>query len=82
LNGGKNSLGNFSEIKSTKNTGQNSGFALGFYLPEDHFIFYPISSEIIKHLLPGTASDIILEKTIETKLQFPFNNCWDLINLP
>jgi len=90
LNGGKNSLGNFSEIKSTKNTGQNSGFALGFYLPEDHFIFYtindvfvkPISSEIIKHLLPGTASDIILEKTIETKLEYPFNNCWNRVNLP
>jgi len=90
LNGGKNSLGNFREIKTTKNTGQNSGFALEFFLPEDHlFLYYindafvqPISSEIIKTIIPGTYSDIILEKTIETKLEYPFNNCWDLINLP
>ncbi len=90
LNGGRNSLGDFSEIKNTKNTGQNSGFALEFFLPEDHLFFYcindafvePISSEIIKTIIPGTYSDIILEKTIETKLEYPFNNCWNLINLP
>jgi len=80
LNGGKNSTGHPSEIKST----------ITFFLPKDHSICYyindayvkPTSSEIIKILAPGTSNVIKLEKTVETKFEYPFNNCWILSNLP
>jgi len=90
LNGGKNSTGHSSEIKSTKTKGLLSGFFFQFFLPKDHTIVYyindayvkPTTSEIIKFLLPGTSNVIILEKTVETKLEYPFNNCWERANLP
>jgi len=90
LNGGKNSTGHSSEIKSTSSTDPNSGLILELFLPKDHSIDYyindaylkPTTSDNIKFLLPATTTDIILEKTVETKLEYPFNNCWERVNLP
>jgi len=90
LNGGRNFTGHLSDIKSTTTTGYFSGFFLMLYLPNNYSIYYyindayvkPTPSEIVKFLLPGGISDIILEKTVETKLEFPFNNCWERVNLP
>ena len=90
LNGGRNSTGHSKEIMSTNITGPDSGFVLRFYLPKDSILFYyigdasvkPTSFEIVKFLLPGTSDILRLEKTTETKLEFPFNNCWNRINLP
>jgi len=90
INRGRNSTGHSSEIKSAKTTGPYSGFFLQFYLPTDHFLFYyindpyvePASSEIEKFLLPGSFISLKLEKSVETKLEFPFNNCRERINLP
>jgi len=90
LNGGRNSSGHLSEIKSTRTTGLNSGLELQLLLPKYYIIFYyfndanvkPTASEIVKFIIPGTFNDFILEKTVETKLEFPFNNCWERINLP
>jgi len=90
LNGGKNSTDNFNIIKSTRTTGVMSGFELHFFLPKDHFIFYyindayvkPTKSEIIKPITTGTINHFIIEKSVEAKLQYPFNNCWNFNNLP
>jgi len=90
LNGGRNATGHPNEIKKTNTTGFFSGFYLDLYLPENFSIYYfindayvkPTTSEIVKYLLPGRISDIILDKTVETKLEFPFNNCWNRQNLP
>jgi len=90
LNGGRNSTGHSKEIISTNTTGPDSGIDLRFYLPKDHILFYyisdsyvqPTSFEIVKFGLPGTTETLRLEKTVETKLEFPFNNCWNRINLP
>jgi len=90
LNGGRNSSGHPNKIKSTRTTGFTSGFNLQFYLPKDHYFLYfindayvkPSVSEINKYFLSGTTNDFVLEKTVETKLEFPFNNCWERINLP
>jgi len=90
LNGGRNSTGHSSEIKSAKNTGSDSGFVIRFYLPTGHFLFYhindpyvaPNSNEIEKIFLPGMIDSLKIEKSVETKLEFPFNNCWDRTNLP
>ncbi len=40
LNGGRNSTGHSREIKSTRNTGSNSGVELIFFLPKKHIFFY------------------------------------------
>ena len=90
LNGGRNSTGHSSDIIATKNTGPFTGFSLAFFLRKDHFFYYyindayikPTTSDNIKFLLPGTSNVIILEKTVETKLEYPFNNCWNLGNMP
>jgi len=90
LNGGRNYSGHLSEIKSVKNTGPSSGFEINFFLPKDHlFLYYindafvkPTTPEIIKPIFPGKIINYILEKTVETKLEYPFNNCWNRINLP
>jgi len=90
LNGGKNFSGHSSKIESTGTKDLFSGFYLQFYLPKDHLIYYfindafvePTSSEIVKFILPGTFTNFKLEKTVETKLEYPFNNCWNLNNLP
>jgi len=90
LNGGKNSTDHSSEIKSTVTTGFFSGFFMELYLPKDHSIYYyindayvkPTKSEIAKYLTPGKISDIILEKTVEIKLENPFNDCFNIENLP
>jgi len=90
LNGGRNSSGHPHKIKSTKTTGPFSGFSLQFYLPKNHFFLYyindafvkPTPAEINKYFPRGTTNDFILDKTVETKLEFPFNNCWNRINLP
>jgi len=90
LNGGRNSSGHPNKIKSTRTTGFTSGYSLQFYLPKDHFIFHyindayvkPTTYEINKYFSRGIAYDFVLEKTVETKLEFPFNNCWERINLP
>jgi len=90
LNGGRNSLGHSNAIKSTKTTGPLSGVQLKLLLPNDYYLSYyvndanlvPTSNEIAKFLLPGTANNFRLEKTVEAKLEFPFNNCWNLNNLP
>ncbi len=52
-----------------------------FYYINDAYV-KPIKIEIDKHLLPGTYNDLKLEKTVEAKLEYPFNNCWDRVNLP
>jgi len=39
-------------------------------------------SEINKYFLTGTSNEFVLDKTVETKLDYPFNNCWNLVNLP
>ncbi len=36
----------------------------------------------MKFLLPGRNSNILLEKTVETKLEYPFNDCLERENLP
>jgi len=90
LNRGRNSTGDLTDIESTRTTGFFSGFILELYLPKDYLIYYyinnafvkPTVSEIVKYLFPGRACDLILEKTVETKLEYPFNNCWERINLP
>jgi len=90
LNGGRNSTNHPSEIKSTITTGFLSGFFLQFFLPKDHSICYyindayakPTTSEIIKFFAPGTSNVIKFEKTVENKLGYPFNNCWERVNLP
>jgi len=90
LNEGRNTSGYINKIQSSKTQGSDSGFLLQFYLPNDHFFFYyindahvkPTASEINKYFLTGTSNEFILEKTVETKLEYPFNNCWNLINLP
>jgi len=90
LNGGRNSTGHPSEIKSTKTTRYFSGILFELYLPKDHSIDYyindayvkPTKSEKMKFLLPGTTTDIILEKTVEKKLEYPFNSCQNRNNLP
>jgi len=90
LNGGRNSNGHPGEIKSTNTTGFFSGFYLDLYLPTNLSIYYyindvyvePTTSEIVKYLLPGRICNILLEKTVETKLEFPFNDCWERKNLP
>jgi len=90
LNGGRNSTGHSREIKSTRNTGSNSGVELIFFLPKKHIFFYfindafvkPTTSEIIKMISAGTTNHFILEKIVEKKLEYPFNNCWDRNNLP
>ncbi len=90
LNGGRNSSGHLSEIKSTRATRYFSGFELELNLPIDHFLFYFIneafvestSSEIVKSIYNGKTQNFIYEKNIETKLEYPFNNCLDRVNLP
>jgi len=90
LNGGRNSSGHSSEIKSTRTTGPYSGFELIFFLPKDHFFYYyvndgfvkPTISEITNSISSSTVNFLTLEKTVETKLEYPFNNCWDRNNLP
>jgi len=42
----------------------------------------PTTSEINKYFTRGTTNEFILEKSVETKLEFPFNNCWNRISLP
>jgi len=90
LNGGRNSSGHSSEIKSTRTTGPSSGFELIFFLPKDHFFYHyindafvkPTISEITKIIISSTTNIFTLEKTIEAKLEYPFNNCWERNNLP
>jgi len=92
VNGGRNSSGHSSEIKSTKTTDFNSGFQLVFFLPKRHLLFYyindayvkPTSSELesLRFTLPNSVNYFKLEKSIESKLEFPFNNCSTLRNLP
>jgi len=90
LNGGRNSSGHLSEIKNIRTTGPFSGFKLQFYLPKYHYFYYyindayvkPTTSEINKYFPRGTTNDFIFEKTVETKLENPFNNCWNRIDLP
>jgi hypothetical protein len=90
LNGGRNSTGHLSQIKSTRTTGRFSGFFLRLYLPKYHYLFYyindayvkPTKSEIDTYFIPGTYYELKLEKIVETKLEFPFNNCWERVNLP
>ncbi len=90
LNGGRNSSGNLNKLKNTIKTGRFSGFLLRLLLPKDHIIFYyfndayvkPTTFEIDKYLIPGTSNYFKLEKTIETKLGYPFNYCWKRKNLP
>jgi len=90
LNGGRYSTGHSTEIISTRTTGLLSGLEIFLYLPKDHFLYYyindayvqPASSEIVKIILSGTVNMFTLEKTIETKLEYPFNICWDRTNLP
>jgi hypothetical protein len=90
LNGGRNSSGHPNKIISTRNTGFSSGFYLQFYLPKNHILYYyindaylkPTTFEINKYFTRGIAYDYVLEKSVETKLELPFNDCWNRINLP
>ncbi len=85
LNGGRNSSGHSIDIKSTKGTGFYSGIATSFFLQKDHFIQYYINDALVRPtrdeisserlILPGDMALIKLEKTIETKLEFPYSNC-------
>jgi len=95
LNGGRNSSGHLNKIKNTWTTLPLNGIVLQFYLPNDHFLFYyindayvndkyiyPTKSEINKFIIPGKNYEFVLEKSVETKLEYPFNKCWNRINLP
>ncbi len=85
LNGGRNSSGHSTDIKASKETGLFSGIRVFFFLPKDHVIHYYVNDAFIRptrneissdrFILPGFASYIKLEKTIETKLEFPFSEC-------
>ncbi len=55
LNGGRNSTGNSSDIKSIRTTGMYSGFSFMFFLPKDHFLFYFINDAFVK---PTTSENI------------------------
>jgi len=90
LNGGRNSSGHSSEVINTINTGPSSGFLLNFFLPKGHFFYYyindanvnPTESEIINTVYSSKINIFTLEKTVETKLEYPFNNCWERNSLP
>ncbi len=90
LNGGRSSSEKVSEIKSTRTTESFAGFLIRFILPKYHYLFYyvndayvkPTKSEIDTYFIPGTYYELKLEKIVETKLEFPFNNCWERVNLP
>jgi len=85
FNGGRNSSGHSIEIKTTKQTGLISGFSFVFYLPKDHFLIYyvneakvrPTSTELEsnRYILPGSWSYFRLEKSIETKVEYPYSSC-------
>jgi len=90
LNGGRNFTGHSSEIKSTRTTGPSSGFELYFFLPKEHYLYYyindafvkPTISEIIKIISSNTINIFTLQKTVENKLESPYNNCRECNNLP
>ncbi len=48
VNGGRNSSGHLSEIKSTRTTELFAGFLMRFILPKYHFLFYYISDAYVK----------------------------------
>jgi len=79
LNGGRNSsvLGqqDLSLALTSNFTYQRKTFLFITYLN-------PITSEINKYFNYGTSNDLVMEKTVETKLEYPFNNCWSRFNLP
>jgi len=52
-----------------------------YYFINDAYV-KPTTSEINKYFPRGTTNDFIFEKTVETKLENPFNNCWNSIDLP
>jgi len=70
LNGGRNSTGDSSEIRSTRTTGPSSGFEIYFFLPKEHYLYYyindafvkPATSEIIKIFSTKTVNIFTLEK--------------------
>jgi len=47
LNGGRNSTGHLTHIKSTS-TDPNSGFLLELYLPKDYLVYYFINDAYVK----------------------------------
>jgi len=51
LNGGRNSSGHLSEIKSTRTTELFAGFLIRFTLPNYHFLFYYISDAYVNPTL-------------------------------
>jgi len=85
FNGGRNSSGHSIDIKTTKQTGLISGFSFMFYLPKDHFLIYyvneakvrPASTELEsnRYILPGSLSYFRLEKSVETKSDYPYSRC-------
>ncbi len=89
LNSGRNYSSYSVNIKNTKNTGFNSGIEILFFLPKNHFVYFqvndaqwkPTSSELNNiYALPGGYYNIKLEKTVETKLEFPYSACRDSEN--
>jgi len=84
LNSGRDSSGHLQEIKTTKNTGWE--FWIEFYIPDDYYLIYnihqpnirPTKSEISRVIGSGSFNFLELEKTVETKLGLPYNNCTKL----
>ncbi len=91
LNGGRNSSGHFVSIKKTENIGYESGILLNIVLPKQNFLNYYINDahvrptifELENHLfISGEFTILRLEKTIETKLEYPHSKCRRSENFP
>jgi hypothetical protein len=91
LNGGRNSSSHSVNTKSTKNTGYRSGIDILFFLPKNHFVYFYVNDAQVKptslelnniYALPGGYSNIRMEKSVETKLEFPYSACRDTEKFP
>lgn len=81
-NGGVDSKGNSIRIKNADKPGKFSGLKLILYLPESASILYyigdtkvlPIQEEL-KQIHPGYVYESAVEKKVDEKLPYPFNDC-------
>ena len=86
FNGGKNSMHQLMDIKHSTRIGYLHGFHLKLYLPtQNEFITYvinennvrPTFGEFYQILDGGHTTDLIIDKSIETKFETPLNPCQD-----
>jgi len=91
LNNGRNFSGHANDIKSVTHSEISSAFNFSFYLEKQDILIYYINEAGIKptsreldqrFFLPGSFNTLILEKIIESKLELPYNDCYNRENLP